>query len=185
MRVALAVVLVPGVGVRVEHDHGHRPVAAHRPQVRQRDRVVAAEQERDHAGLGERPDVVLDRLVAALGEARDDRDVAAVDAGQMLERLDVERRVVGAQEQRGRADGVRPEPPADPEGDAGVERDPDDRDVHVLERVHQRQPRERGDAHEAGRQAGIGGLVARHHTLPRDASPVTGKARSVPRQPIG
>ena len=54
------------------------------------------------------------------------------------------------------------EPPADPEGDAGVERDPDDRDIHVLERVDQRQPRERGDAHEAGRQAGIGGLVARH-----------------------
>jgi hypothetical protein len=73
----------------VEVDHRDRPLRAGRPQVRQGARVVAADQQRHHAGLDDRGHGLLDRLVAPLDVARDDRDVAVVDAGQDVERLDV------------------------------------------------------------------------------------------------
>ena len=84
----------------------------------------------------------LDRAVAALGVARHDRDVAVVDARQDLERVDVEVGVVRPEHDAGRPDGVRAEPAADPVRHAGVERDADDRQVHVLERPDVGQPGE-------------------------------------------
>ena len=132
--VLLAEVAVPGVGVRVEVDDGDRAARSRRPEVGQRAGVVAADQERDDAGLDDRRDGRLDRRVAPLGVAGHDRDVAVVDARQDVERLDVEVRVVRPEHHARGADGVRAEPAADPVRDAGVERDADDRDVDVLER---------------------------------------------------
>ena len=56
VEVALAVVLVPGVGMGVEQDEPERPVALGvRAQLAEHDRVVAAEHERRDAGGDERP----------------------------------------------------------------------------------------------------------------------------------
>ena len=110
-----------------------RAAGARRPQVRQRARVVAADQDRDHARLDDRRHGRLDRGEAALGVARDDRDVAVVDAGQHVEGLHVEVGVVRPEHDARGSDGVRPEAAADAVGDASVERHADDRDVDLLE----------------------------------------------------
>ena len=94
-------------------------------------------------GLDDRGDRALDRLVAPLDVAGHDRDVAVVDAREDVERLDVEVRVVGAQHHARGAHPVRTEPAAGAVGDAGIERDADDRQVDLLERPHVRQPGER------------------------------------------
>ena len=80
--VLLAEVAVPGVGVRVEVDDRDGAARSGRAEVRQRAGVVAADQERDDTGLDDRGHGPLDRLVAALDVAGDDRDVAVVDARQ-------------------------------------------------------------------------------------------------------
>ena len=121
--------------------------------------------------------------VAALRVARDDRDVAVVDAGQDLERRDVQVRVVRPEHDARRADGVRAEAAADPVGDAGVERDADDRDVDVLERPHVRQPGEGRGAGEARALQRVLGDVARHAASlgGAGAAKVSGCRRQSPR----
>ena len=109
-------------------------------QVGERAGVVAADQQRDDAGLDDRRDRRLDRRVAAFRVARDDRDVAVVDARQDVERADVEVGVVRPEHHARRAHGVGTEPAADAVGHAGVEGDADDREVDVLERPDVRQP---------------------------------------------
>ena len=160
--VLLAEVAVPGVGVGVEVDDGDRPARPRRAQVGERAGVVAADEQRDDAGLDDRRDRRLDRGVAALGVARDDGDVAVVDARQDVERADVEVGVVRPEHHARRADGVRPEPAADAVGHAGVERDADDREVDVLERPDVRQPGKGRRAREPRALQRVFGDVPRH-----------------------
>ena len=71
MEVALAVVLVPRVGVRVEQHDADRPV--HRglgAQLAEHDRVVAAEHQRHRAGREQRGEPVGDLRRGALRVAR-------------------------------------------------------------------------------------------------------------------
>ena len=95
MEVALAEVLVPRVAVGVELDERERPVPAREhAQLGERDRVVAAESEREDAGLDERREPLLDLAVRALGVSRRDRHVAVVHDRERLDDVDLERRVV-------------------------------------------------------------------------------------------
>src|SRR5439155_24860027 len=68
VEVPLVEVLVPRVRVRVELDERHLPVPAREgAELRERDRVVAAEDEREDTGVDERSESSLDPLVRALG----------------------------------------------------------------------------------------------------------------------
>ena len=88
-----APVVVGGVGVGVEMDDADAAGSADLGDGGRRrpgDRVVAAEDDRDRAGLGDLEDLAVDHRVAALEPGRHDVRVAGVDHGQHLERLDVE-----------------------------------------------------------------------------------------------
>ena len=74
VEVALAVVLVPRVGVRVEQHQRHRAVHRRlRAQLAEHDRVVAAEHQRHHAGPHDRLERGGDLAGGALGVAGRDR----------------------------------------------------------------------------------------------------------------
>ena len=87
---------VAGVGVGVEVDHRH-PAEAEVPRdaggVGEGDRVVAAEHERDGPGRGDGVHRVLEGVQRPLDLARRHLDVAHVDHGEVLERVDAEREV--------------------------------------------------------------------------------------------
>ena len=88
---------------------------------------------------------------------RVDRDVAGV--GHLLhgERLDVQPRMVGPQQLGCGADVTGPEPRARPIGDAGVERDADDRDIGVVtSSVRGRRAKVAGPAYRGTRVASTG-----------------------------
>ena len=108
-----APVVVGGVGVGVEVDDpdAARPAdLGDRGRARPRDRVVAAEDDRDRAGRGDLADLAVDQGVAALDPRGDDVRVTGVDDGQELERLDAE--LEGVDRARGvlrLADRPRPE----------------------------------------------------------------------------
>jgi hypothetical protein len=124
-----------GVGVRVEVDD-RDPPPAQRPgdpgHVRPGDRVVAAEDHRDGARLG---DILYGRLQAverlpALDA--DHLDVPRVDDGQVAQRVDAERKVWPGSVVRqvvGHPDGLRPEPGTGPVGGARVVRRADHDDI--------------------------------------------------------
>ena len=79
VKVLAAEILVPGVDVRVELHQRQRTVPLReRAQDRQRDRVVAADDDRPRAGIGDGADPRLDRLVALLDADRRRVDVADV-----------------------------------------------------------------------------------------------------------
>ena len=113
-------------------------------------------------GLDDGRDRRLDRGVAAFRVARDDGDVAVVDARQDVERADVEVGVVRPEHHARRADGVGTEPPADAVGHPGVEGDADDREVDVLERPDVRQPGKGRRAREPRALQRVFGDVPRH-----------------------
>ena len=73
-------------------------------QLGERDRVVAAEHEREDARVDERGEPLLDPPVGALGVARRDREVAIVDDGDGFHHVDTVRGVVGTEQGRRRAD---------------------------------------------------------------------------------
>ena len=78
---ALAEVLVPGVAVRVEVDQRQRAVPGGvGAELGERDGVVAAEDDREHAGVDERAEALLGELVGADRVARGELEVARVDA---------------------------------------------------------------------------------------------------------
>src|SRR6476469_3627395 len=92
------------------------------------DRVVAAEDDRDRAGLGDFADLAVDHRVAALDPGRHDVRVTGVDDGQDVVRIDVElERMDRARGVLGLPDGTRPEAGARPVADGVVERGTDDR----------------------------------------------------------
>ena len=145
VRVRLAEVGVPGVEVRVEVQHRERPVpACHRPQQRQRDRVVAAERR-----AASRRRRVSSRAPASISPiaARMSNGLTAMSPASTTcwaaNGDDAQRRVVGAQQPRALPDVRRAEPRAGSVADAAVERDADDRDVETVDVLRARQPGER------------------------------------------
>ena len=122
----------------------HRSVrAVHRPEQRQRDRVIAAERDERAGGAEQLPRAGL-HLVDRLGDIeRGAGDVAGVGDLLARERLDGQPRVVAAHEPRARPDRRRTEPGAGPIGHPAVERDTDDRHVAPVDLVEPRQPRVR------------------------------------------
>ena len=156
-----APVVVGGVGVGVEMDDPDAARAADLGDGGRRrpgDRVVAAEDDRDRAGLGDLADLAVDHRVAALDPGRDDVGVAGVDDGQDLERLDVElERVDRARRVLRLADRARPEAGARSVADGVVERRADDRDVDA-EAAELGRVRDPGQLHER-RRADVGRQV--------------------------
>ena len=152
VKVLAAEVLVPGVDVRVELHQRERAVPLRqRAQDRQRDRVVAADHDRPRAGVGDRADPRLDRLVALLDADRRRVDVADVGDVQPIERRDLLEVAVRPDQRRLRADLARPEPRARPVRRAAVVRHADDRDVEAVRILDVRQPHERRRLREARR----------------------------------
>ena len=165
--------------MRVEVDDRDRAARPRGAEVGERAGVIAADEDRDDARLDDRRDGLLDRGVRPLREAGHDRDVAEVDARQDLERLHVEVRVVRPEHDRRLADGVRPEPAADPVRHPGVERHPDEGDVDVLERPDVRQP---GEGRRAGEPRGLervlGDVAGHGQSLRTPAGPVPYRIRT-------
>ena len=87
VKILAAEVLVPRVDVRVElHERERSVPLRQRAQDRQRDRVVAADDDRPRAGVGDRADARLDGLVALLDADRRRVDVADVGDVEAIER---------------------------------------------------------------------------------------------------
>ena len=90
VEVALAVVLLPGVGVGVEQHDADRPVDRRvRAQLAEHDRVVAAERRAGDAGAQHRRRAAPRSAPWSLGVARCDVQVAEVDDRERLEDVDV------------------------------------------------------------------------------------------------
>ena len=129
-----------------------RPVPLRqRAQDRQRDRMVAADDDRPRAGVGNRADPRLDRLVALLDADRRRVDVADVGDVQAIERRDLLEVAVAADQRRLRANLARAEARAGPVRGAAVVRHADDRDVEAARILDVRQPHEGRRLREARR----------------------------------
>ncbi len=111
---------VPGVGVRVEVDDRHpapADVPRHPCRVRQRDRVITAEDHRQRAGLAHLVHRLLETAQRGLGVPRGHLRVAGVHHRELGQRVDAERQVRPGSIVRqvvGAADRLRPEPRARP-----------------------------------------------------------------------
>ena len=124
MEVALVEVLVPGVAVGVELDERERAVApGDDAQLGKRDRVVAAQCEREDACVDDGRERLLDTPVRALRVPGRDGQVAVVDDRKRVAEVDVEAGVERPEQRRRRADRLGTETRAGPVGDGGVERD--------------------------------------------------------------
>jgi hypothetical protein len=139
------------VGIEMDDADGSRVAdLGDRRGRRPGDGMIAAEDDRDGAGLGHLPDLAIDHRVATLDPGRDDIRVAGIDDGEDVIGLDVElERVDRARGVLGLANRARPETCARPMRDGVVERGPDDRHVNApapqFGRVcHPRQLHERG-----------------------------------------
>jgi hypothetical protein len=97
--------------------------------------------------------------------ARRDGQVAVVDDRERFDDVDVEHRVVRAQERRGGADRLGPEAGAGAVARRGVERDPDGSSVDAVQLGDVRQPHERPHAGEAGHDLGVDRPVRASHEL--------------------
>jgi hypothetical protein len=99
--------------VRIEVDHRDRVLAVRhlRPELRQHDRVISAQHDRDAAVrlLKQRNKLLRDPLQAALGEAGGDLQVAGIRDGDLVEDVEPVLRVVRANHCRDRADRLRGE----------------------------------------------------------------------------
>ena len=120
------------------------PRDARRAEVRQRAGVVAADEERDDAGLDDRarPPTRSPRSSARCSRARSRRRRSRRTTG-CSNGLTSRFGLYGRSMTLAARTRVRAEPPAGAVGDAGVERDADDGEVDVLERPDVRQSRER------------------------------------------
>jgi hypothetical protein len=158
VEVALAVVLIPGVGVRVEQNERNRTVhGGLSSQLAEHDRVIAAKHERHSARAQHRPQRRVDLLGGAQRVSRRHIDVAAVDQRQRPEDVHVEAGVIRAKQGRGGANRLGTEARARPEARRCVERHADDRRVHaVVGERDVREPRECADTGIARRATGIG-----------------------------
>ena len=122
-----------GVGIEVDDPQAARSDGAcHCRGRRKRDRVVAAEDDRERAGGQHVGDLALDHGMAALDVHRRDRRVAGVDHVEPLVRLDPELERVDRSGVVARlADGPRPESGPGSMAHRVVERGSDDRDVRA------------------------------------------------------
>ena len=168
VRVRGAEVRVPRVEVGVEVHERDRPVpSVHRAEQRRRDRVVAP----DRAGASIRQDVVRggldlrDRLADVEQVAA---DVAGVRDLLGRERVDVQARMVGAEEAGGAADRLRSEARR-AVGHAAVERDAEDGDVADVDVLAAREAGERRGSGEPGHDERIGGPDRRRRLAPEAA----------------
>jgi hypothetical protein len=119
--------------VRVEVQQAERPAPGRdRAQRRLGDRVVAAQDDRDCAGVGDLPDRLLDRGVGRLRVGRDHGRVSEVDRAQLPQGVDAGLEMRSRRAAR-RPDRTRPVARPGAVGDEVVGRGADDRDVHALE----------------------------------------------------
>src|SRR5439155_5083575 len=162
VEVLLAEVLVPGIGVRVQLEEADRTVTTNeRPQLRERDRVIAAERERKHPRIDEGRHRLLDLTVGALDGSRRDGRVTVVDDGQRLDDVDCEHRVVRPEEHRGRADRLRTEASTRPEARGRVEGNAEDRCIHTCKLADVWRAHERPYARKAWDDLGVKWPVGR------------------------
>ena len=135
VQVALAGRLVLAVRVGAEVEQRQRAVGGRRgTQFGERDRVVAADAERHGAGLVHRGEGGLHGIQAAVREADHHVSVAGVDHREALEHGHALGRVVGRVKGDGRlAHRTGAEPGARAHRKAGIERQPHDRHVDVVE----------------------------------------------------
>src|SRR5215211_7866862 len=160
VRVLLAEVGVPGVGMGVELHEGQRSMdRSGSPELRQRYGVVAAEDYRDDAGPVDRVEALLYPPVTLLDVAWDDGYVAVVYDREEVEDSHVHARVVAPEEVRGAAYPVWTEAGPGPEGGARVERRAHYRGVCVLQVPRVRQAHEGAHAREARRLEGVSRFV--------------------------
>ena len=156
-----AEVAIPDIAVRIELNERQRAVRCRqRAQLGQRDAVIAADPQRDHAGVGQRAQRSGDRRVAILDKAGHHRRVAVIHDRQRLKHLDIQLDIVRPQHMRGRAHRLGAKARADLERRAGVERQTDHGDIDILSRLNVRQAREGAHAGEARRGQRVGRLVA-------------------------
>src|SRR5919107_3539267 len=133
VRVLLAEVGVPGVGVTVELHEGQRSVHGGRgPQPRQGDRVVAAKHYRDDACAMNRLETFRYPPVALLDVAGNYGNVAVVYDREVIEDRDLLRRVVRPEQVRNAAAALRAEKRPDAEGRRCIKRSSDYRNVAIL-----------------------------------------------------
>ena len=117
----------------VEVDEADRAVASgDSAYVRLRNRVVAAEDDRNDAGVHHLPDQPLDGPVRSLWIGRQHGRVAEVDDPQLFERVDPSFKMRAGRTAR-RSDRARREPCPGPVGDEVVGRGAHDRHVDAVE----------------------------------------------------
>src|SRR5215212_8733718 len=177
VRVPLAEVGVPGIGVGVELHEGKRPVdRGGGPEFGQRYGVVATKYYRGCSGFVNRLQPLLYPPVTLLDVAWNDGYVAVVYDREVIEDRHVQARVVAPEEVGGAAYPLWAEAGPGPEGGARVERRAHYRGVCVLQVPRVRQAHEGPDAREARRLERVGRLVTGQPVLIRSgeraASPI-------------
>src|SRR5829696_1838636 len=161
VRVLLAEVGVPGVGMGIELHEGQRPMdRSGGPEFGQRYGVVAAKDNRGHPGPVDRPQTLLYPPVTLLDIARDDGDVAVVYDREVFEDRHVQARVVAPEEVGGAAYPLGTEAGPGPEGGARIERRAYYSDVRVRQVPRVRQAHEGTHVREARGLERVGWLVA-------------------------
>ena len=148
VEVALAVVLLPRVGVGVEQDDG-RPGPWTAACARSSPSTIewsppSISGTAPARSTGSSCAAICSVVRTALPGRR--REIAEVGQRERAEDVDALRGVPRPQQQRGVADAGRAEARAGAHRGRGVERDADDGDVDALGRRHVRRPRERADA---------------------------------------
>ena len=175
------------VGVSIEVDDPDAPRSSYlgdRRRGRPGDRMVAAQDDRDSASLGDLTDLAVDHRVAAFDPRGNDVGVAGIHHGQDVQRLDVElERVDGATRVLRIADRPRPEPGARPMADGVVERCAHDGHVH-LESAQFGWVRDPGQFHECGRPD-VGRQVEVVERLVRRIPAVVGREATIGRRIVG
>src|SRR5215216_3256371 len=165
--VLLAEVGVPGVRVTVELHEGQRSVhGGCGPQLRQGDRVVAAEHYGDDACAVYGLETFSYPPVALLDVAWDYGEVAVVYDRQMIEDRDILRRVVGPEQVRNAADALRAEARPYAEGRGRIKGSSDYRSVAILKILGVWQSHESAHPAETWALERVGRFVVRHVYLP-------------------
>src|SRR5262245_44644567 len=160
VKILSAEILVPRVDMRVDLYECERPVPLRqRAQDRQRDRMVATDDNRAGTGVGNRGDSRLDGVVAFLDADRRRVDVADVGDVQAIEWGDLLKVAVTADPRRLAANLARAQPGARPVRGAAVVRHADDGDVESAWILDMRQPHERRRLREPRRLEGSAWLV--------------------------
>src|ERR687889_656733 len=167
VRVLLAEVGVPGVGVAVELHESQRSVhGGCGPQLRQGDRMVATEHYGDDACAVYGLETFSYPPVALLDVAWDHGHVAVVYDRELIEDRDILRRVVGPEQVRNATDALRAEARPDAEGRRCIKGSSDYRSVAILKIPGVWQSHESAHPAETWGLERVGRFVVRHMHLP-------------------